>query len=215
MTISLKIPQPSVTKISLKKYHFKYFIKSPGANELKHLPWVVGCCPLAMIPSQSWMILGMPMMVLEWYCSYDKRTRNWKMFGIKVSECRICPSSMNSNCLITNPMKIWNRKESNNNANHISYVFTTVEHKNVTLGCCQWTFPEWVMEHSVQTTNRLTSCLQMPWLLVSPDYQAQWHWLYMTPIDICIPKIQCFSVNKAIEDEWDISMHQKTRTQSD
>ena len=31
------------------------------------------------------------------------------------------------------------------------------------------------MEHSLQT--RLTPCLLMPWLLVSPGYHKAWYWL--------------------------------------
>jgi hypothetical protein len=40
-----------------------------------HSQCVTGDCPLAISPSHSWMILGMPMMDLEWCFSYDKCTK--------------------------------------------------------------------------------------------------------------------------------------------
>lgn len=56
-----------------------------------YIPWVWAGCPPAMIPSQSWIILGIPTMALAWLNlgwkhSYDSNTRNWKMCGRNVSQ---------------------------------------------------------------------------------------------------------------------------------
>lgn len=50
------------------------------------VPCVTAFLPLAMMPSHSWMILGMPIICLEWYRSYDSSTKKKKMLGMMASE---------------------------------------------------------------------------------------------------------------------------------
>lgn len=49
-------------------------------------PCVVGSSPLAMMPSHSWMIFGIMIIVLLWYLSYDNRIRKLNMCEINWSE---------------------------------------------------------------------------------------------------------------------------------
>lgn len=50
------------------------------------IPCVTAFLPLAMMPSHNWMILGMPIICLEWYRSYDSSTKKKKMLGMMASE---------------------------------------------------------------------------------------------------------------------------------
>ena len=52
----------------------------------KILPCVVGCCPLAIMPSHNCIIFGILIILLLWYLSYDNSTKKLKMCGIKLAK---------------------------------------------------------------------------------------------------------------------------------